>query len=147
MGFLKKLFGQKEKPSGDELQKNLYMGNTRLDLLCISFQLFDPKQMQRLDEDTLWSFAEKLIPDIKECRRRDLKITYANNHEEAVAYTAWLKSNVVAKNGSVFFGEMGFRHEDMGVVFAFSLIVYGGEKDMFTIMHKPIQWATTFKVK
>lgn len=147
MGFFKKIFGLEEKPSGDELPKNLYMDNTRLDLLCISFQLFDQNQMRILDEDTLLSFAEKLIPGIKECRRRDLQITYANDHEEAVANTAWLKSNAVAKHGSVFFGEMGFRHKDMGVVFALSLIVYGGEKDTFTIMHKPIQWAVTFKVK
>ncbi|MDH5190373.1 MAG: hypothetical protein OEW89_03900 [Gammaproteobacteria bacterium] len=147
MGFLKNLFGKKEKLSGDELPKNLYMGNTRLDLLCISFQLFDHEQMRKLDEDTMMSFAEKLIPDISECRRRDLQITYAKDHEEAVANTAWIKSNAVAKHGSVFFGEMGFRHENMGVVFALSLVVYGGQKDTFTIMHKPIQWATTFKVK
>lgn len=147
MGWFKKIFGLEKDSSDDELQKNLYMGNTRLDLLCISFQLFDQNQLRRLDQDVLMSFAEKLIPDIKECRRRDLQITYARDHEEAVANTAWLKSNVVAKHGSVFFGEMGFRHEDMGVVFALSLIVYGGQKDTFTIMHKPIQWAGTFKVK
>lgn len=147
MGFFKKIFGLEEKPSGDELPKNLYMGNTRLDLLCISFQLFDPNQLRLLEEDDLMSFAETLIPGIKECRRRDLQIIHASNHEEAVANTAWLKSNAVAKNGSVFFGEMGFRHKDMGVVFALSLVVYGGTKDTFTIMKRPAQWADTFKVK
>ncbi|MDH5435922.1 MAG: hypothetical protein OEX83_04100 [Gammaproteobacteria bacterium] len=147
MGFFKRIFGLESESLDDALPKNLYMGATRLDLLCVSFQLFDHNQMRRLNQEDLLEFAEKLIPGIKDCRRRDLQITYAADHEEAVANTAWLKSNAVAKHGSVYFGEMGFRHKDMGVAFALSLIVYGGQKDTFTILHKPIQWAQAFKVK
>ena len=147
MGLFRNLFGMGSKSDEDEGPKNLYMGNTRLDIIAVYFQLFDKSQLETMDKDTMFSFVEQLIPDFKKCRVRHTYISYAEDHEQAVENAARLKAELVAKKGSTIFGEMGFNHHGTGVVFALTLVVYDGSKDMFTIMQRPAQWAQHLKVK
>jgi hypothetical protein len=140
-GWLSRLFGKNAEG------KTLYWGPAKLDVLCISIYVFDRQYFDALNADIMMNVVDQIIPSIKDCNPKDIRLSYSPTREAAFSAASRLLNEPALANGSLIYGEMGVNLSGTEVYFALSIIAGGGKKNLVTIMKKSTHWAENLKVR
>ena len=128
--------------------KNLYWHSTKLDLLCISIQIYDKEYFESIDTEMMLNVIDNIIPDIKYCTPKDIRLSHADSKETAMANASRLVEEMALSEGSLIHGELGFGLDGIEVYFALSIITESHrDRPVIVIMQKPTQWSQNLKVK
>jgi hypothetical protein len=129
------------------MEKNLYWGITKLEINCVLIQLFNMEYFEALDSNIMMDAINHIIPNIKLCKPKDIRLSHAINQKIAFENASKLLNEKVFSESSLIYGEMGVGFDEVQIYFALSLYISGGRKDLVTIMKKSTNWSETLTVK